>query len=100
MQVLAFAGEEFLHQRHAESLGDTALDLPLNQSGINGAAYIVCGDDLQNAHRPELDINSNFRHVSAESVHRIWNALAVLVEWAGRGIESLLGSQPVPIFNM
>src|ERR1700687_5604323 len=53
VQILAFAGEELLHQCHAESLGNTALDLPFNQGRIDGPAHVVRGNDIQNAHRSE-----------------------------------------------
>ena len=41
MQILALAGEELLHQCHAESLCHAALDLTLNECGIDGSSHIV-----------------------------------------------------------
>ncbi len=43
MQVFALAGEEFFHERHAQALGDAAFDLAFDESGVDGAAYVVDG---------------------------------------------------------
>ena len=51
VQVLAAAGDELLHQRHAEPLRDAALDLAFDQGRIDRAADIVGGRDLQDAGR-------------------------------------------------
>ena len=41
MQIFAFAGEELLHQRHADALGDAAFNLTFDQRWIDSAADIV-----------------------------------------------------------
>src|ERR1700730_6723313 len=97
MQVLAFAGKEFLHQGHAESLSNAAFDLAFNQSWIDGAANIVRSNNFQNAHCAELNIHRNFRQVRAESVDRVWNSLPVFIEWSSWRIECLFGGEHVAV---
>src|ERR1700675_1913936 len=97
MQVLAFAGKEFLHQGHAESLSNAAFDLAFNQSWIDGAANIVRGYNLQNAHRAEFDIYRNFSKVRAESVDRVWNSLPVFIKRTSWRIECLFGGKHVTV---
>src|SRR5277367_2445469 len=97
MQILALAGKEFLHQRHAEALSHTAFDLSFDQRGIDRATYVMRGNNLQHPHRSQFNINGNLRHVSAKSVDCVRAALSVFVERAGGWIESLLGSQNITV---
>src|SRR5215469_5777204 len=41
MQVLALSWEEFFHQRHAQSLRNSAFDLAFNERGIDGVSNVV-----------------------------------------------------------
>src|SRR5882724_1467807 len=43
VQVLAFAGEKFFHECHAQALGYAALDLAFDETGVDSAAYVVGG---------------------------------------------------------
>ena len=45
VQVLGAAGQVFLHQRHADALGDAALDLALGQRRVDRPADVVGGGD-------------------------------------------------------
>ena len=45
VQVLGAAGDVLLHQRHADALGDAALDLALDQRRVDRAADVVGGGD-------------------------------------------------------
>ena len=89
VQVLAAAGEEFLHQREADALGDAALDLALDEGRVDGAADIVRGDDLQDPRRAEIAIDLELGEMRAEAVDRIRLALAVRIEGRRRRIEGL-----------
>src|ERR1041385_5391939 len=50
VQVFAFTGKELFHESVAQTLSDTAFDLAFDESGIDGAADIVGGGDLQYTH--------------------------------------------------
>src|SRR6476661_8002042 len=76
VQVLALAGEEFFHERMAESLRGTAFNLAFDQCWIDGAAHVVSGCDLEDFDRAEFGVDFDFREVGAESVDRIRDALA------------------------
>ena len=90
MQVLAFAGNEFLHQREAEPLRRTAFDLSLDQHGIDGSADVVRGDQPNQLHRAKLDIDLDLGQMRAEAIDGIRVALTVSIERSGRRIERRL----------
>src|SRR5438270_309423 len=87
VQILSFAGREFLHERHAQSLRDAAFNLTLNQCRIDGPSHIMSGCDPQHAHGSKFDIYLQLGQVHAEAIHSIRISLTILVERAGRRIE-------------
>ena len=97
MKIFAFAWEEFFHQRHADSLRDPAFDLSFDQGWIDGPAHIVRGGDLEHLHRAKLDIDFNLGEVCPKSEHGVRYALAILIQRAGRRIESGFGRHHVSV---
>ena len=87
VQILAFAGEEFLHQRHAEALRNSALDLAFNQSRIDGAPDIMGRGHLQHTNRAQFNVDFDLRHVRAETEDRVRIALPVFIQRSDRRIE-------------
>src|SRR4030088_1996586 len=87
VQILAFAGCELFHERHAQSLRDATFDLTLNQRGIDGSSYIVSSRNPEDAHGSEFDIYLHLGQMRAETVHGIGIPLTILVERAGGRIE-------------
>ena len=92
VEVLALAGDELLHQRHADALGDTALDLALDQHRIDGAAHIMGGGDRQHLHSSQAKIDLDFSEMGAIAIDGVGHTLAVGVERAGGRIEGLFGA--------
>ena len=70
-----------------QALRGAAFDLAFDQRGIDGAAHIVSGGDLQDLHRAEFRIDGNLGQVRAKSEYGVGNSLTVFVERAGRRIE-------------
>src|SRR5436190_5864769 len=97
VQILSFAGREFLHERHAESLGGAAFDLAFNQSGIDRSSDIMSCRNPEHAHGSEFDIHLHLGQMRAEAVHGIWIPLTILVERAGRRIERGFLRQDIPV---
>src|ERR1044071_5622401 len=97
MQIFAFAGEEFFHERHTESLRYTTCDLSFDESGIDGATYIVGGSYFEDAHGSEFHVDFNLSHVRAEAVNCVGIALAIFVEGSDRGIERCLDGDHIPV---
>ena len=97
MQIFAFAGKKFFHQRHAQALRNAAFDLSFNQRGIDCAAHIVRRGDLQHAHRSQFDVDFDLRHVSAEAEDRVRTSLPIFVERTGRRIECRLAGDDVSV---
>src|SRR6476661_6383596 len=87
VKVLTLAGKEFFHQRHAQSLGSAALDLPFDQGWIDGTAHVMGGGNLQDLHCAQFRIDRNLRQVRPESEYGVWNALTIFIERAGGRIE-------------
>ena len=87
MQVVGAAVDVFLHQRHADPLGDAAMDLAFDLGRIDGAADVVRGVDVQQRHRAELDVDLDLGDLRRERVGRVRHALAVGVERHRRRIE-------------
>src|SRR5258708_36812263 len=94
-QVLALAGEQFLHQSDAKSLRNAAFNLPLYQRRVDCAPYIMRRRDLQNAHSAEFYVYLDFRHARAKSEHRIWNSLPAPAGRTGRRIKRPLARDAV-----
>ena len=97
MQVLAFAGKEFLHQGHADPLRNAAFDLAFNERGIDRATHVVSCGDFKYLHRAQFDIDLDFSKMRAESEDRVGDALTVLIERAGRRVECSLGGKSVSV---
>ena len=91
MQVLGAAGDELLHQREAEALGDAAVDLALHQRRVDGAADVVGGDDPAHLHGAEVEIDVDGGDLRGEAVGGVGHALALGVERRGRRIEGADG---------
>ena len=53
VQVLGAAGAILLHQREPEALRDAAVYLAVDNQGVDGAAHVVRGVDVQQLHRAE-----------------------------------------------
>ena len=86
VQVLGAAGDELLHQRQAQALGDAADDLALDLGRVDGAADIVRGDDPLDLDRAELDVDGDRGQLRAEAVGGVGGAL-VVVERRRRRVE-------------
>ena len=95
VEILALAGKEFFHQSHAQALRGAAFDLAFDESGIDGAANIVGGDDSKDAHGAEFDIDTDFGEMRAEAEDGVGIALAVFIERSGGRIECGFGGGDV-----
>ena len=56
---------------------DAAFDLAFEQRGIDCAAHVVRGDDLQDLDGPEFDIDLDLRQMRAEPVERMGRTLFI-----------------------
>ena len=65
MQVLGTAGDVFLHQRHAEPLGNAALDLAGGQKRIDHPPQIMRRGDADDLHRAKPQIDLDLGHLRA-----------------------------------
>ena len=95
VQVLAASGRELLHQRHADALGDAALDLAFDQDRIDGAADVMCRRDLEDLHGAEIEIDLHLGEVSAIAIDGVGNALPVRIEGRGRRVEALFRAEHI-----
>src|ERR1700730_19400770 len=80
VKVLAFPGEEFLHERHPQTLRGAAFDLSLDEGRIDGTPDVGTGGDLQHADCAQFCIEGDLRHMRAKSEDGIGGALTVFVE--------------------
>ena len=87
VQVVGAAVDVFLHQRHADALGDAAVHLAFDQGRVDRPADVVRRVDVQQRHRAELDIDLELGDLRREAVGRVRHALAVGVERHGRRVE-------------
>src|SRR5215471_10037241 len=97
MQILSLARKEFFHQRHAQALGDAALDLALDQRGIDRTADIMRSSDLQHTDCTKFLIDLNLSHVRAESEDSIRRALPILIQGSNRWIKCRLAGDDVSV---
>ncbi len=86
VQVFRAAGNELLHQRHAEALRDAALHLALDQQRVDRLADIMRGDELQRPDIAEASVDLDDRQMRGIAELGIGFALAVGVERPGRRI--------------
>jgi hypothetical protein len=87
VQVLAAPRNELLHERHAEALSHAALDLPLDEHGVHGAADIMRGKKADQPGRAQLQIDLHLGQMRAEPIDGIGVALPVRIQGRGRRIE-------------
>ncbi len=73
-----------------------AFDLAFNERGIDGAAHVMRGGDLQNFDGAEFGVHLDFSKVRAETEYGVGNTLAVTVERRNGWIEGGLGARNVP----
>ena len=83
MEVVGPADVILLHQGHPESLGDPAMDLPLDQQRVDRAADVMRSHDPADHGRAQLHVHIDDRDLSPEPVGLIRDALAVRVELGG-----------------
>src|SRR4029077_4020747 len=76
----------FFHKSHAKPLSDAAFDLTFDESGVDSAADVVGGGELQNLDGAKLEVDLDFGEMSAETVDSVGNALAIFVQRFCRGI--------------
>ena len=101
VQVLGSARYILFHQSHADTLGNTALNLSGSQHRIDHSAKVVRCRDLVQFDRAEHRIHAQFCHLRAPAIDRIGRALTIRIQ-RGRGrIIGLLGgeNEPVRIFG-
>ena len=87
VQVVGAAVDVLLHQRHADPLGDAAVDLAFDQRRIDRPADVVRRVDVEQLHRAELEIDLDLGDLRREAVGRVRDALPVGVERDGRRVE-------------
>ena len=97
VQVLGAAGEVFLHQRQADALGDAAFDLAFGEGGVDGAAEVVGGGELEELDRAEGGVDGELGDLGAVAVDGVGGALAVGVERRGRRVVAFLGGEDVAV---
>jgi hypothetical protein len=89
VEDLAVTHDDLLHQGEAEALARAALDLPLERLRVDRAADLLSGRELDDAHRPKLDVDVDDGAVRRERELQGRVALAVLVERLGRAVVRL-----------
>ena len=97
VQVVGAAGEVFLHEREADALGDAALDLAFGEGGVDGAAEVVGGGELQELHGAEGGVDGELGDLGAVAVDGVGGALAVGVEGGGGRVVAFLGGEDVAL---
>ena len=97
VQVLGAAGEVFLHQREADALGDAAFDLAFGEGGVDGAAEVVGGGELEELDGAEGGVDGELGDLGAVAVDGVGDALAVGVEGGGRRVVAFLGGEDVAV---
>ena len=95
VQVVGAAVDVLLHQRHADALGDAAVDLAFDLGRVDRPADVVRGVDVQQRHRAELEVDLDLGDLRREAVGRVRHALAVGVERHGRRIEVAAADEQV-----
>ena len=98
MQILGAAGDIFLHQRHAESLGDAALDLSGGEKRVDHPSEIMRRGDADDLDRAKLQVDLDLGDLRAIAIDGIRRSLAILVERNRWRIEALFGAQHIAEF--
>jgi hypothetical protein len=93
VQVLGAAGDELLHERKPQALGDAAVDLALDQGRVHGPSDVVRGDDAADLHGGEHRVDLDLRELRPEAVGRIRHALALGIEGRRRRVVETLSGQ-------
>ena len=79
VQILGMAGDIFLHQRHAETLGDAALDLPSGEKRVDHPPEIMRRGDADDLDLAKLQVDLDLGDLRAITIHGIRGPLAILV---------------------
>ena len=95
MQVLGPAGQVLFHQREADPLRDTALDLAPGKGGVDHPAKVMRGGDLQEAYCAKGLVDFKFHNLRAVAIQGVGRALSVSVQPRGWRVIGFLGRKRV-----